>query len=82
MTPGGTCSLGELAERVSALAGGVEVRVGQSGRGPDYYGNGKKLARALPAWRPTTMEDGVELLLQWYADHAAELDRSLLVVDR
>lgn len=60
----------------------VPILVANEGFGPDYTGANEKLCREMPAVRFTPMEHSVDELYRWYERRRAELDRSLLEVDR
>ena len=81
VVPDRVAELRDIAE-YAAAKGGVEVRVAAGGYGPDYYGSNARLREEFGELRFTPLEDSMDALYAWYADHKAKLDRTLLTFDR
>lgn len=83
VTPGEPVSLAAVAEIVVQLSGRrVPIVVAQGGLGPEYSGDGSKLAAAAPSLAFTSVEQGVDRLIAWYGARLADIDPSLLAMDR
>ena len=83
VTPGQPVSLAAVADIVVKASGRtVPVVVAQGGLGREYWGDGSKLAAAAPSLAFTSVEQGVDRLIAWYGARLADIDRSLLAMDR
>jgi UDP-glucose 4-epimerase len=83
VTPDASCRLRELAELVVRLSGkDLPIVVGQEGMGLEYTGDNSRLRAELPELRLTRLEEAVQRLYAWYADHRDVIDREVLLVDR
>lgn len=83
VTPGEPVSLAAVADLVVQASGRtVPVVVAHGGLGPEYSGDGSKLAAAAPSLAFTSTAQGVERLLAWYDARLEDIDRSMLEMDR
>ena len=83
VTPGAPVALRRLADLAVAASGGrVPVHVAEPGAGPEYSGDGSRLAAAAPHFRFTSIADGVAQLADWYRERLDTLDRAVFETDR
>ena len=83
VTPGEPVSLRAVADLAVAASGrDVPVMVGREGAGPEYTGDGARLASAAPGLRFTRIEEGVDMLTDWYRGRLAAIDRKSFMTDR
>jgi GDP-L-fucose synthase len=83
VTAGEPVALRAVADLAVAASGNhVPVHVSESGAGPEYSGDGSRLAGALPEFRFTHIANGVTQLTEWYRARLGMLDRTALANDR
>ena len=83
VTPGPPISLRDLADHVVDASGkAVSVVVAEEGRGPEYSGDGSKLAAVAPSLTFSEPWAAIERLLSWYRDRLDRIDRTVLETDR
>lgn len=83
VTPFEPVSLAVVADIVVHASGrSVPVVIAHGGLGLEYSGDGSKLAAAAPSLGFTSVEHGVDRLIAWYGARLADIDRSLLMMDR
>lgn len=83
VTPGQPVSLRAVADEVVLASGrDVPVLVARDGLGPEYSGDGGKLAATLPDATFLGLAGGVERLLAWYRSHMDRIERSILETDK
>ena len=83
VTPEKPIGLRALAELVIATAGAnVPVVVADPVPGPEYSGDGSKLASVDPSFPLTAPAQGIEKLLDWYTARRDRIERTVLEVDR
>lgn len=83
VTPGEPVSLRAVADLVVRMSGRkVPVVIADDGVGPEYSGDGSRLAAALPGLTFASLAQGVERLLAWYEGRLGSIERSVLETDR
>jgi UDP-glucose 4-epimerase len=83
VTPGEPVSLRTIADLVVRMSGcDVPVVIADDEPGPDYSGDGSRLAATAPDLTFVSIERGIEMLLRWYAERIGSIDRSALETDR
>jgi UDP-glucose 4-epimerase len=76
-------SLNDLAVAVSRRSRkAIPVMVANEGYGREYSADNARLRTELPNMTFTPTEVAVDRLIEWYADHRSEIDRSRLDVDQ
>jgi UDP-glucose 4-epimerase len=75
--------LHSLADLVVEISGkDLPVQVAREGMGLEYTGDNARLRQAMPGLRFTPVEDAVERLYRWYADHKRSIVYKELLVDK
>jgi GDP-L-fucose synthase len=83
VTPDRTPDLYTLAEKVKAISGkDLSIMVAQPGLGQEYTGANSRLRKEIPGIKFTPIDDAIDLLYNWYAQHIHLIDRDRLLFDK
>ncbi len=83
VVPDDAVELLDLAGKIRELSGkDLPIRVNEPGLGPEYTGDNRRLRKEIPGVAFTPMEEALEELYGWYAEHRASIQRDCLLADK